>query len=262
MFVSFFSGPRISRPSEPRHASRAFRPTSEPMEGRCLLSTTPLMTISNERMVEPDTGTAPMEFTVQMTTPTSRVVTVDYQTIDRTATAGVDYVAQSGRLTFAPGQVEQTITIDILSGSGADEIETFFVTLSNPQNARVIKAIGVGTIVDNTPVAPEMTINNVSMTRGFSGTKEMTFTISLNTALDTPVSVTASTRNVTAIAGVDYTAKTETLTFEPGETTKEFTVLIHGTSNLVPNLLFYVDLTSSDVPLKVSTGVGVIRYGA
>ena len=57
-------------------------------------------------------------------------VTVDYVTNDGSAKAGTDYAAQSGTLTFPPGETAQNITIPILDPSGAAAARSFTVSLS------------------------------------------------------------------------------------------------------------------------------------
>ena len=64
-------------------------------------------------------------------------VTVRYRTADGTATAGSDYTAASGTVTFAPGETRKTINVRILDDSVEDSGETFFVELSNPSGATV-----------------------------------------------------------------------------------------------------------------------------
>src|SRR6185295_9854371 len=74
-------------------------------------------------------------------------------TADGTATAGSDYVAQSGTLTFPAGTTTQTISV-VVNGDGVVEgDETFVVTLSG---APVTKGQGIGTIV-NDDGAPAIT---------------------------------------------------------------------------------------------------------
>lgn len=53
-------------------------------------------------------------FTVSLSSTYAANVTVDYATADQTATAGVDYTAVSGTLTFTPGQTIKTVTVPIL----------------------------------------------------------------------------------------------------------------------------------------------------
>ena len=50
-----------------------------------------------------DEGAGTVTYTVTLSAPSSSPVTVRYNTIDGTATAGQDYTATSGTLTFAPG---------------------------------------------------------------------------------------------------------------------------------------------------------------
>ena len=59
-------------------------------------------------------------------------VSVDYATGDGSAKAGVDYEPQAGRLVFAPGQKQQSITIAITPRGSPGPDRTFFVDLSNP----------------------------------------------------------------------------------------------------------------------------------
>ena len=68
-----------------------------------------------------------------------------------------------------------------------------------------------------------------TVTEGNSGTRTLTFTVTLSAASDAPVSVDYATADGDAtVAGGDYLAKSGTLTFAPGETSKTFTVTVKG----------------------------------
>lgn len=85
-------------------------------------------------------------FTVSLAAAYDQAVTVNYATADGTATAGVDYVAVTGTLTFAPGETTKTIAVQVL-GNDAGITETFSVNLSGASaNAQVIDGQGVGSI--------------------------------------------------------------------------------------------------------------------
>ena len=71
---------------------------------------------------------------------------------------------------------------------------------------------------------PAISINDISIPEGDSGTSNFVFTVSLSTATEQTVSVNYSTANNTATAGSDYVATSGTLTFNPGDTTKTITV--------------------------------------
>lgn len=76
---------------------------------------------------------------------TSQPVTVNYATQNVTATAGTDYVATSGTVTFAPGVKLQTISVTILGDKIAEPDETFKIVLSNPVNASIAPAYSTAT---------------------------------------------------------------------------------------------------------------------
>ena len=90
-------------------------------------------------------------FTITESFASSHYVTVKYATSNVTATAGTDYTATSGTLTFSPHAVSQVLEITVLvTGDTSDESdETFKVTLSDPFAAEILVAEGIGTITDD-----------------------------------------------------------------------------------------------------------------
>ena len=86
-------------------------------------------------------------FTVTLGGASSKAVTVDWETSDGTATAGRDYEAVSGTLTFAPHQTERLVTVRVLDDAVDEAEERFGLRLSNPVNAVLGDAEAVGTIV-------------------------------------------------------------------------------------------------------------------
>ena len=99
-----------------------------------------------------------VSFTVSLSAAQAETVTVDYATSDGTATAPGDYTSATGTVTFAPGDISETVivqTIDDADFAEADT-ETFNVTLSTVTgNATIADGTGVGSITDN-DVAPPM----------------------------------------------------------------------------------------------------------
>ena len=75
-------------------------------------------------------------------------MTVSYVTADGTATAGDDYTAASGTLTFNAGDTSQTVEITVLTDSDDEGQETLTLTLSNPNQATLGDATGTGTILN------------------------------------------------------------------------------------------------------------------
>jgi hypothetical protein len=99
--------------------------------------------------VEGNTGTVTTTLTVAASVVSSQPMTVAYATANATATAGSDYTAASGTLTFLPGVVSQVITLTITGDAIAEGSETFVVNLSAPSNATILDGQGVVTITDD-----------------------------------------------------------------------------------------------------------------
>ena len=89
-------------------------------------------------------------FTVSLSGPSAGTVTVDFDTTGGTATAGSDYIAGTGTLTFEPGVTSRTIVIPTIDDTIVEADETFLVNLSDPTGGAIIgDGQGEGTIVDN-----------------------------------------------------------------------------------------------------------------
>ena len=93
------------------------------------------------------------------------------------------------------------------------------------------------------PPPPSITMSDVTVTEGNTGTRAATFTVTLSAAYGQPVTVAYATANGTATAG-DYQAGSGTLTFVPGETSKTITVLVNGDRFGEANETFFVNLSS------------------
>lgn len=96
-------------------------------------------------------------FEVELAEASDQRVTVQYATANDTAIAGSDYEAQSGSVTFEPGETSTLIRISLLDDAVREPNETFSLKLSQPENADLADATGIATIQDNdasTPPSP------------------------------------------------------------------------------------------------------------
>ena len=93
-----------------------------------------------------------LNFVVSLDRVSTLTVTVDYATSDGTATAGQDYTATSGTLTFNPGDAAKSINVALLDDAIDDGGETMTVILSNASNARIADATATGTIENADPL--------------------------------------------------------------------------------------------------------------
>jgi Calx-beta domain/FG-GAP-like repeat len=212
-------------------------------------------------VVEGNSGTKNVTFTVTLSAASDAPVTVTYATADGSATAGSDYQAQNGTLTFAPGETSKPITVLVNGDRIGEANEAFFVVLSNPGNATIADGTGqgTGTILDD---EPHISISDVTKKEG-NGKKTVlfTFTVTLSAAYDQAVTMSYRTVDGTATtSNNDYTAKTGTLTFAPGETTKTITIEVKGDSKKETDEYFYLDLfgNSSNALFTKKRGIGTI----
>ena len=165
-----------------------------------------------------DPGTVTkMKFPVTLY-PTSRdTVTVDYRTEDGSAKAGVNYVAKTGTLTFAPREKTKTVEVDVLD-DGVGQHPTFRLVLTGPRGggAEVRTYTVTGRIYDETPTF--ISYDESAHESGSGTDADMTFLVKLKYADENKTyTVDYRTEDGTARAGSDYTATRGTLTFTPGE---------------------------------------------
>ena len=178
--------------------------------------TPPTVSVDNVTVTEGNSGNVNATFDVTLSTASGQAASVNYATADGTATAPADYAATSGTLNFAAGETTKQVTV-LVHGDTLDEAnETFTLNLSNPSNVTIADGIGVGTITDD-DAQPALSVNNVTVTEGDSGTVNATFTVSLSAASGLTVTVDYATADGTATAPADYAATSGTLTFTPGQ---------------------------------------------
>ncbi len=205
----------------------------------------PTISVGDASVVEGNSGTVQMNFTVSLSKAASGPVTVAYATADGTATAGSDYVARSGTITFAAGETQKTISVTVNGDKVAELNETLALRLSSPSGATIADGAAVGTITTDEAIVPRITIADATIKEGDGGTRDLAFTITLSEATTAPVSVTYGTEDGTAKAGLDYVAQTGTVTFAPGETSKVINIKVSGDTAIEGNETLKINLTGA-----------------
>ena len=228
------------------------------------VETTPTVSIDDASGTEG--ADSSIAFTVTLDEAATETVTVDYATSDGTAAAGDDYTSTSGTLTFDAGTTSKTISVAIADDTDNESDETFTVTLSNASGADLGTKTATGTIRNRTLVVE--TTPTVSIAGG-SGTEgdddDIDFTVTLDDAASGTVTVDYATSDGSADAGDDYTAKSGTLSFSAGETSKTISVAIEDDIDNESDETFTVTLSNaSGADLGTSSATGTIenRYVA
>ena len=218
----------------------------------------PALSVNDVIVTEGDSGTVAATFSLSLSVPSGRAVTVDYATADVTATAPSDYQAATGTVSFAAGQTSQQVTV-LVNGDTLDEAaETFRLNLSNATNATLADPQGTGTIADDDPLVA-LSVNDASVLEGNSGTVSATFTVSLSLASGQTVTVNYATADGTATAPSDYTAASGTLSFSPGQTTRTVTVLVNGDTLDESTETYFLNLSNpGNATIADGQGLGTI----
>ena len=241
----------------------------------------PYLGVNSPSVREGDAGTTTLTFTARLTddmgraVTNSRTISASYRVSSEdgnTATAGVDYEAASGTITFAPGETVRTIDVAVLGDTEDEDDETLTLRWTTWDGAAVllVSYTATGTIVDDddTDARPYLGLNSPSVVEGDAGTTTLTFTARLTDANGQPMTgsgaIAASYRvssedGATATAGTDYTPTGGTLSFAPGETSKTVDVTVLGDTEDEDHETLTLRWTTWENVLLVSyTGTGTI----
>ena len=136
-------------------------------------------------------------------------------------------------------------TLRLTTGVGGDCLSLVVATVDLPAGAA--------------PPTTDLSVDDVTLTEGNSGTKDFAFTVTRSGPTDVTSTVDVATANNTAAAPDDYTARSETLTFAPGDTSETFTVSVNGDTAVELDETFFVNLTNpTGASVLDGQGVGTI----
>ena len=204
----------------------------------------PLISISDVAQAEGNSGTTPFVFNVTLSDLSGQIVTVDYLTVDGTATAGSDYEGTNGTLTFAPGVTNQTITIFVNGERLYEPDEFFLVNLTNSTHAAILRGSGLGTILNDDLLPTVLVGNPAPVPEGNSGNTTVPVAVGLSAPSAQTVTVKYATADGSATAGSDYQAAGGTLAFPPGVTNQTITLLVVGNTLNEPDKTFLLKFLS------------------
>ena len=169
------------------------------------------------------TGSQPegsaLTYTVTKSGSTQLSHSVQFATGGGSATAGSDYTAASGTLTFSAGQSSRSFTVITANDTLFEGAETVTATLSAPTGgATIAAASAVGTIVDDDN-SPVFSVANATVTEGGI----MTVYVQCMGETNIPQSVDYATSTGSASSS-DFSARSGTLAFANGTNLLSFTV--------------------------------------
>ena len=199
--------------------------------------------IGDVTVSEGDSGTVVATFTVSITPPSAEPVAVSWATTDGTADAPTDYQADSGTLNFAAGEGSKTIGVLVNGDTSPEASEAFSVDITSG-DVSIGDGHGVATILNDDSI-PTITISDVSLPEGNSGSSIAGFLVTLSNPSGGVVTVSFATVDGTAKAPGDYISTSGTLTFLPGEVSKVIEVPVKGDMLTERDETFFVNLTNA-----------------
>jgi hypothetical protein len=123
---------------------------AKPTGGGTTTTTTPSLRISDATVTEGNSGTKNLAFTVTLSkSDRNKTISATYSTANGTATAGSDFTATAGTVTIPARATTATILVPIIGDTTVEANETFTLNLSNPVNATISDAQGLGTITND-----------------------------------------------------------------------------------------------------------------
>ncbi|MEL6495202.1 MAG: Calx-beta domain-containing protein [Cyanobacteria bacterium J06623_7] len=237
----------------------------------------PTIAIDDVSGVEGNSGVTNFEFTVSLSEASEEIVTIDYATADGTAETtpifanseladAADYTADSGTITFTPGETEQTISIEVLTDTESlaaeSESETFFVNLFNQNNASIDDFRGISTIIDDDIAETEadnaLPLIRLENTSFIEDDTENTRQLEIELVdrngeaviATEDISFSFSTADLSAAANLDYEFIAEqTGIIEAGESSTAIDLTIIGDEEIESEESFAVILTDLDLEL-------------
>lgn len=184
----------------------------------------PTLDISDATVVEGDSLSRNATFTVTLSQARPVAVSVKYATADGTAVAPGDYTAKSATtLTFSAGQTSKTVNVPVKGDINGEADETFTVALSDATNIAIGDGVGTGTITNDDPPTPHVSVGDVTVSEGAA---KAVFTVNLTNPAKSAITVKYVTANGTAVAPSDFRSKSGTVRIPKGLTSKTVSVAV------------------------------------
>jgi hypothetical protein len=218
----------------------------------------PLVTVADAQVVEGNSGTTQLVFTVALSEPSLSEVSFTVTPVGETATtANMDFVGSSFAVSVPAQHTTYTFAIPVFGDAAIEPNETLRVELSSPMHAALLDPLAIGTIVNDDGAV--LSISDVAIAEG-NATKSMTFTVSLAKVSPVPVTYSLATADDSAIAGIDYAALILSgQTIPAGQLARAHAVTLHGDTQVEENETFVVTLSdATGTNILDGQGVGTL----
>jgi hypothetical protein len=200
----------------------------------------PSVSVGDVMVTEGNAGTTDAQFLVSLSNASVETISVNYATVEGTASSASDFTAASGTLTFAPLSTSALVKVKVKGDYQIESDEAFALNISSPVSASVSRAQGTATIAnDDAPGRFQLGSPTYQVAEGGGG-----FVITVNrvSGLTGTTTINYATADGTATAGSDYTSTSGTLTFDEGESSKTVNVPVADDSASEPDETIHLSL--------------------
>mgnify|MGYP003674851250 CR=1 FL=1 len=225
---------------------------------------------TSANLPENNSGTTPFSFTVTRTGLTTSSATVNYNVTGSaingaTADDFMDAVLPSGTVAFAPGEISQLITINVLGDTTVENDEDFIVTLNTPSDPGMIKTPTATGTIQNDDIDLSIAATSAEKLEGNTGNTQFTFTVTRSglTSVISTVGYVVAGSAINGATADDFGGvfPAGTISFAVGETSKVITVNVNGDLEVESDEGFIVTLLSASGsgPMTPVTANGTIQ---
>ena len=199
--------------------------------------------------------------TVQRTGGSAGTTEVNYSTASGTAGGSSDFTQSSGKLTFADGETSKTVAVPITDDPVNERDETFTFNLGAVTGSATLGTpTAAGVTITNDDPLPTLSVEDVTVTEGDSGTKLVNVKVTRTGLIDRAVLFSGATADGTALAGEDYVGNFGGYQIFPEATFTNVSVILVGDTLAEGDETFAVNLSfPSNATLARGQGTVTIK---
>ena len=200
----------------------------------------PVLSIENASAIEGKN----VRFDIRLSEPSNQQIRFDFNTQDGSANSATDYISKTGSRRIEAGATEKSIWVVTVDDTEIEADETFTLEISNPRNATIGAGTATATLINNDQSAtlPSLSITNISVAEDIAIAQA---TVRLSQASSLDVNFQASTIDMTATAGTDYTAQSSVQTITAGDIEKTIWIPIADDNEIEPNEMFTLEISNA-----------------
>ena len=215
--------------------------------------------VSRPIVIENGSNQPNAQFELSFSRPLATDVSIQYATFDGSATAGEDYVAQSGTLNLIAGQQNALVNVPIIGDGKREANEKFGLDLDLP-NVITDASIGLATIIDDdgTGGGPIVTLLTNNTQEG-SSDQFPDFALSLDEPTASTINFDYRIVSGTADAGVDVRESTSFIRFSAGDQTRTFSTRVEADNDLEFDEAYVIEAFLTSGNARFANGASTAR---